>query len=53
MDVSGTQIVKRGTKTQAVERSREAAETDYGQTYILPSGAGAPGDYLYGSLSHR
>jgi hypothetical protein len=49
MDVSGTQIVKRGTKTQAVERSREAAETDYGQTYILPSGAGAPGDYLYSS----
>jgi manganese oxidase len=49
MDVSGTQIVKRGTKNQAVEKSREAAETDYGQTYILPSGAGAPGDYLYGS----
>ena len=49
MDVSGTQIVKRGNRNQAVERTREAAETDYGQTYLLPSGAGAPGDYLYGS----
>src|SRR3954453_14642486 len=49
MDVSGNQIIKRGTKNQAIEKSREAAETDYGQTYILPTGAGAPGDYLYGS----
>jgi hypothetical protein len=49
MEVSGTQVVKRGTKTQAVERAREAGQTENGSTMVLPSGAGAPGDYLYSS----
>ena len=49
MEVSGTQVVKRGTKTQAVERAREAGQTENGSTMVLPNGAGAPGDYLYSS----
>ena len=49
MEVSGTQVVKRGTKTQAVERARESAQTENGSSLLLPGGAGAPGDYLYGS----
>lgn len=48
-EVSGTQVVKRGTKNQAIEKAREAGQTDNGSTFVLPGGAGAPGDYLYSS----
>ena len=48
-EVSGTQTVKNGSKRDAVEKAREAAETEYGSSLIVPGGAGAPGDYLYSS----
>ena len=48
-EVSGTRTVKRGTSNDAVQRAREAGETEYGSSIILPGGAGAPGDYLYSS----
>ncbi|KAB7740627.1 hypothetical protein GA707_19210 [Nostocoides sp. F2B08] len=48
-EVSGTQVVKRGTKDQAVERAREVGTTESGGSIILPTGAGAPGDYIYSS----
>lgn len=49
MEVSGTQVIKRGTKNQGVERAREAGQTSFGSDMIIPGGAGAPGDYLYSS----
>jgi len=49
MEVSGTQIVKRGTTTDAVNKAREAGLTAYGSDLIVPGGAGAPGDYIYSS----
>ena len=49
-EVSGTQLVKKGTKKDGVERARESGETEAGSTFVLPGGAGAPGDYLYGSM---
>ena len=48
-EVSGTQTVKNGTKRDAVEKAREAGELEAGSSLIVPGGAGAPGDYLYGS----
>jgi hypothetical protein len=50
-EVQGTQTVKRGNKTQAVRKAREQGSIGYGETLVLPGGAGAPGDYLYGSQS--
>ena len=49
-EVSGTQLVKKGTKKDGVEQARESGETESGSTFVLPGGAGAPGDYLYGSM---
>jgi hypothetical protein len=49
MEVSGNQVIKRGNKNQAVQKARQAADTQSGTTMVLPGGAGAPGDYLYGS----
>jgi len=49
MEISGTQVIKRGTKTQAVRKAQQNAQTAYGSEKILPGGAGAPGDYLYSS----
>jgi hypothetical protein len=49
-EVSGARLVKKGTKKDAVEKAREAGETEAGSTLVVPGGAGAPGDYLYGSM---
>jgi len=48
-EVSGTQIIKRGSKTDAVTKMREAGQTSYGSDRFLAGGAGAPGDYIYSS----
>ncbi len=48
-EISGTQVVRRGTRNDAVEKAREATSTESGSTMILPTGAGAAGDYLYSS----
>src|SRR4051794_6294918 len=49
MEVSGNQIVKKGNKNQAVAKARQAGSTENGSLLLLQGGAGAPGDYLYGS----
>lgn len=49
MEVSGTQIVKKGTQSDAVNKAREAGQIDFGSDMIVPGGAGAPGDYIYSS----
>ena len=49
MEVSGTQIIRRGTREQAIRKARQAGTTAYGSDKLLPGGAGAPGDYLYSS----
>ncbi|HJR38210.1 MAG TPA: hypothetical protein VJ819_07490, partial [Nocardioidaceae bacterium] len=49
-EVSGAQVVKRGSKSDAVEKAREAGGTEAGATMVVPGGAGAPGDYMYGSM---
>jgi len=48
-EVSGTQIIKRGSKTDAVSKMREAGLTSFGSDRFLAGGAGAPGDYIYSS----
>ncbi len=48
-EVSGTQIIKRGSQTDAVNKTREAGLTSYGSDRFLAGGAGAPGDYIYSS----
>ncbi len=49
MEISGTQIIRRGTANQAIRKARQAGQTSFGADKILPGGAGAPGDYIYSS----
>ena len=48
-EVSGTQIIKRGSQADAVNKMRQAGVTSYGSDRFLAGGAGAPGDYIYSS----
>jgi hypothetical protein len=49
MEISGTQIIKRGNANQAIRRARQAGQTSFGSEKLVPGGAGAPGDYIYSS----
>ena len=48
-EVSGTHVIKKGSKAAGVKKAQQSSEIESGGSLIVPGGAGAPGDYLYGS----